>query len=274
MIPLPNRRQGKLFSLTDLHRFSNYSNLLNQFTDHPRSTMPRRPTFYFKADETEDHPQSDFECELACENCAFYLEDKQRYCSRTTCKTLPYCWQHTIEVYKMKVEPSCIRAGGVGEGLFAWNPKQPSNAVVFKKGDDILEYEGEVLDEETVDQRYTPDLTAPYAFYHQQTKLYTDAACARGLASYVNHQPKSRSNAGFEETQTDIRLVATRDIQNYEEIYASYGKRYRLSEEGVTSGTRWPGRKKTKCTKCKSRLSPTKSKCKALSPKRSNPRGS
>ena len=60
--------------------------------------------------------QTLFSGDLTCRQCTFVKGDGHR-CQRRTCKTLPYCWQHTSSQLGVKVGPSTIP--GAGSGLFA-----------------------------------------------------------------------------------------------------------------------------------------------------------
>jgi hypothetical protein len=70
------------------------------------------------------------------------------------------------------VKKSTLQNGG--NGLFAMNPKELANAIIFKKGEPIIGYGGELLDDEELDERNGEDNTAPYAV---NTKEDTNRDC-------------------------------------------------------------------------------------------------
>jgi hypothetical protein len=116
------------------------------------------------------------------------------------------------------------------EKEFAMNPKKPANAIIFKKGETIMEYGGELLDDEELDERYREDNTAPYAV---NTKKDTnrDCACERCAGSSASTSA-GHNNAKFalNRTRTEAKLVASKNIKNGEEIFVAHGRSYRLKE--------------------------------------------
>jgi hypothetical protein len=71
-----------------------------------------------------------------------------------------------------------------GNGLFAMNPKEPANAVIFKKAETIIEYEGELLDDEELDELYGEENTAPYAV-NTKEQTPTETVCVNGVPEGV-----------------------------------------------------------------------------------------
>ena len=68
-----------------------------------------------------------------CVNCQGLTKRGTR-CSRRTCKTFPYCWQHLLSECGLKVKRSTIP--GAGQGLFAVKD--------FKAGTRISRYTGDI----------------------------------------------------------------------------------------------------------------------------------
>jgi SET domain-containing protein len=103
------------------------------------------------------------------------------------------------------------------------------NDIVFRNGDVIIEYGGEVVSDDTLDDRYG-DYTAPYAL--KQGSHIEDGACKRGVGSLANHASQSRANArfSFSRSTNKFRLVATKNIRNNKEIFCFYGRDYRFNE--------------------------------------------
>lgn len=208
----------------------------------------------------------EFECELETRQCAAYTvsaghRTKQR-CQRKTSKVLPYCWQHMQSEQGLRIGPSLIKEAG--QGLFATQ--------LFKKGDVIGEYKGEIIGEKELTKRYG-DYTAPYALELSPGK-YVDGACVRYPVVYANHiykrsplahvqnspDPsymaaaaaagggKRRRRGGAKEVDYKAcansqlqswggkgYLMATRDILPGQEIFTDYGPAYKFGESGVVS---------------------------------------
>lgn len=126
-----------------------------------------------------------------------------------------------------------------GNGLFAINTKEPANAIVFKKGETIIGYGGELLDDEELDERYGEDNTAPYAV-NTKNDTNRDCACERSGGSRANTSP-GHNNAKFalNQTRTEAKLVASRNIKNGEEIFLAYDRSSRLNEPNTSHSTKY-----------------------------------
>jgi hypothetical protein len=197
----------------------------------------KRLQFYFRAPEgrTRDSAAINFQCNLECQQCeAFSANGRQ--CSRQTCKFVPLCWQHALKLLHLKVGASCIERAG--EGLFAWDPSRANDAVIFQSGATICEYQGESLSNNEFARRYPREnLTAPYAIPSSPNNII-DSACRRGIASFINHKPRN-FNVKFDRGRNSVSIVATKDIENYQELYANYGNDYQIHQPaGVLSGTK------------------------------------
>ena len=206
----------------------------------------RNPTFRHDA----------FNCTLQCMRCRYGANarvppyDAQvTQCKRNSCRSLPYCWQHLQAVYHVKLARTTLKENGEQLkqiGLFACDPKQRRDAIIFRRGAEIVPYVGEFLSEKELDARYAEEATAPYAL--QVEKRFVDAACARGVGSAANHSRKP--NAEYQERgarQFPI-IVALRPIRNYEEIFVDYGDQYEMNSSSSTSNTRY------KLAQCKVKL--------------------
>jgi SET domain-containing protein len=119
---------------------------------------------------------------------------------------------------------------GAGKGLFALSKQDPDNAILFRTGDIVIEYDGESVSHNQLDRRYG-DYTAPYAL--AQGITIEDAACRRGIGSIANHAHRKRdSNVRFSLSRSTgrFRLIATKPIRNGHEILSHYGNDYRFDE--------------------------------------------
>lgn len=113
------------------------------------------------------------------------------------------------------------------------------NAILFHKDDVIVEYDGELIDVDTLKKRY--DLsTAPYGVGITRTQ-FEDGACIRGVGSMANHNASRASNARFSISRTKgksrIILKATKAIRNGDEVLINYGRDYKW-DEGTHHSTR------------------------------------
>jgi len=193
-----------------------------------------RMRFSFTAQATGNKPYKHFSGDLKCGQCTAESESGER-CSRRVCTGRKMCWQHTRSKLHLKVDKSKI--AGAGKGLFAFRSKkrglspQQLAKPVFKKGDKIAKYSGQVISAATLEDRYG-DYTAPYAL--QVGDKIIDAALDRGIGSIFNHKPPSRSNAKFTNTG---KIIAKKPIKDGSEIYVDYGDEYKF-DRNVTITTK------------------------------------
>ena len=125
-----------------------------------------------------------------------------------------------------------------GVGLFAFDSKQDDNAIIFKSGDKICDYNGEIIDDDELQKRYG-DKTAPYTV-QIKNDVYEDAATHRGIGSLINsssgtqHKVSCRFSAGKDKK---AHIIATKNIRNNEELFISYGRNYKFNESNVNTST-------------------------------------
>ena len=107
-----------------------------------------------------------FEADILCNQCQGNSKNGNQ-CKRRVCIATPYCFQHLASIKKLKVKKSNIENSG--KGLFAWDSKNtgrifkgPRNTKLsITPGDKIVEYNGEIIDLETLNRRYSK-YTAAY----------------------------------------------------------------------------------------------------------------
>ena len=123
--------------------------------------------------------------------------------------------------------------------MFAYDPNAGNKDIVFRRGDTVCPYDGEVINFDTLFQRYH-NHTAPYTVYLSH-HLYEDAAVQRGIGAFINYAKSKEtnvalciSNAGG---QRHCIIKATKTIRNGHELFTSYGRAYVLNEEGVETAT-------------------------------------
>ena len=150
-------------------------------------------------------------------------------CKRTTTIGTPYCYTHLLYNKHLKIKQSTIP--NAGKGVFAINPKKAVGEIIFRRGDTIAPYRGELLTDAELDDRYA-DYTAPFGL--NISKNYNrDGACDRGLGSLINHKPAQNANVKFVANhQNKTAFVkATKNIRNGDELFVNYGTNYLFDED-------------------------------------------
>ena len=177
----------------------------------------------------------DFNKQLETKQCSYIKADGHR-CKLSVVFGLPMCWIHRKKEYKVSVKPSTIPEAG--KGLFADNGTN-NNAVVFKEGNKICPYAGETLTQNQIDNRYGLTKTAPYAILLKTDGTSLDGAIQRGIGCLLNHKARAQANTRFSvnRPQTEINIVATKNIKNKQELFVPYGSDYRFNEAGVQTAT-------------------------------------
>jgi hypothetical protein len=180
--------------------------------------------------------QQKFSCRVETVQCTAHAPDG-RQCRRKVCIGSPYCYVHLLHQKHLRVKKSTLQNGG--NGLFATNPKELANAIIFKKGEPIIGYGGELLDDEELDERNGEDNTAPYAV-NTKEDTNRDCACERSAGSSANTSA-GHNNAKFavNRTRTEAKLVASKNIKNGEEIFLVYGRSFRLNEPNTSHSTKY-----------------------------------
>jgi hypothetical protein len=156
---------------------------------------------------------------------------------------------HLASTRNLRIKPSELEALKHEKGLFAWDKaslkkkdRRGRPVPVFKPGETITEYEGEVLTPEEREKRYQHH-TPPYGCGNHNESYVEDAACVRSVGGMANHKPFHASNAKFVYSRDKMRLVAKKNIYHDREIFVTYGskdqngRQYRLKESGVTHST-------------------------------------
>ena len=168
---------------------------------------------------------------LESERCSA-TKDNGRKCKRICCMGTPLCFSHLLYFCHLKIQPSLIP--DAGKGLFAIDPLTNERIRLFKKGDFIIEYGGEIIDIDELLDRYGNQHTAPYGvLINERRGIYEDGALRRGAGAFCNHATGNRVNARLSVGLNRILLVATKGIYNGDEIYINYGRLYQINEEGV-----------------------------------------
>lgn len=182
-------------------------------------------------------PSRTFACSLERRRCAHVHPTTGARCSRLQYIGGGLCWQHLALVRRVKVAFSTIP--GAGKGLFAFSRKHARRDVLFRPGDVIVPYDGEILTKQEHDARYGKGRlsTAPYSIQRFKTE-FEDGACLRGAGALVNTRPRANAKISNAAKGHTIKIVAISHIKNGDEITVSYGPSYRMTEEGVSHATR------------------------------------
>jgi hypothetical protein len=177
----------------------------------------------------------DFNRQLETQQCTFIKTDGHR-CKLNVVFGQPLCFIHRKKEYHVALKPSTIP--NAGKGLFADNGTN-DNSVVFRAGRKICPYYGETLTPNQIDNRYGVNKTVPYAVEIKNDGTSLDGAIKRGIGSMINHKPISQANTRFSinRPQTEINIVATKNIKNKRELYVPYGSEYKFNEVGLFTAT-------------------------------------
>ena len=162
-----------------------------------------------------------------------------RRCKIITCRDSDLCHIHLKSLNKIVIAPSRVVQGGLG--LFAWTHRNigvservAGHPPIFKKGDIITSYGGEILSRNDMNRRYDyldPQSnkiiqpTAPYGLYKSKEEVY-DGACRRRGGVYANDYRSSGQQYINAYITTAMNLKATRNIYKGDEILINYHKGY------------------------------------------------
>ena len=186
-------------------------------------------------------------CDMECMQCV-HIKANGQQCSRNTCYTLPYCWQHLKLVANLRVGRTTLMDPNTHRrftfrGLFACaSPSAAPGSIVFRIRDPIVTYAGEMLTPAQLDARYPGvDETAPYVEAADNVNVpggteFVDSACMRGVGAYANDARNGSQCYQNGACQNNARLwsgggiyprlVALRSIRDGQEIFADYGAPY------------------------------------------------
>ena len=161
-------------------------------------------------------------------------------CSRRCSRTIPYCAEHLETEYQVELKQTSLRDPTRKRytflGIFAVGPP---DQLVFRKGEPIMPYLGEVSrNPNWLLERYGSQ-TVPYGFAHSGRPYFTDSALLRGAAASINSAtPERKNNVEFRNTMPLAMIYALSDIYEGDELLISYGEAYRFNEPGVTFSTK------------------------------------
>lgn len=189
------------------------------------------PKFFVEARQ----PYGYFKGFLQLRQCQYFDENQQ--CPEIT-PIQPYCRKHLLEILHLDVKTSTIK--GAGNGLFAYsNTKfnENDNQIVFKENQFIYSFHGELLSMSELKHRYQANLDTssskdqwftPYAACLDATNV-VDSIVIRGVMSMAN-DPRDTNKVntyevvGTEDGKRVIKVYASRNIRDNDEIFINYGK--------------------------------------------------
>ena len=144
----------------------------------------------------------------------------------------PYCELHRKEILKLSVKKSTIPEAGMG--LFAFKEKEK---IVFNEGDLIGFYQGEVLNDKQLRERYGAkfDKTDEKWFTPYTAKagnVFIDSIIIRTTMSCMNDMRedwKSNVIEKYDEKKNNLKCIAKKNIYHGDELFVTYGISYWLS---------------------------------------------
>ncbi len=174
-----------------------------------------------------DKPLQSNRCTEICKN--------GNQCRKNVVIGSPYCSIHLKYKHFLAIGPSTIENSG--NGVFVIDPYKGEEEIVFRKGDRICYYDGEIISYEQLVQRYSNVRTAPYVIELHNNR-YEDGALKRGIGTIINHKPTRNCNCRFSISKNNRgQVIATKNIKNSEELFANYGREYKIREKDVTIST-------------------------------------
>lgn len=187
-----------------------------------------------------------FDDKLISKRCNHFSANEVR-CKKRCMIGLGKCWIHLLSDNSLRIKKSnfLTQKNINGLGLYAMHKdpkKRNGTSKIFKKKKLICHYNGEVIDQATLDDRYTEeDYTAPYAVSFRKKngiQKYEDAALLRGVGSLINHTDnQGQVNCKLKQFKNKIIIEATKDIKDGTELLTNYGNAYLLNEANVRTST-------------------------------------
>lgn len=164
-----------------------------------------------------------FTCDLICSQCQGKTKNKTR-CEKTTCIGVPYCWMHLRLEKSLSIKKSSVH----GLGLFAMKNKlkRSTTKPIFRPGDRIIHYMGEIKRAKQMEKDYPGDTIAPYAIEDEKHKRFVDSDCVRGVGAMANHSKKPNAEVRLGETNQVMTIYAIKKIYHNDEIFIDYGDTY------------------------------------------------
>jgi hypothetical protein len=170
-----------------------------------------------------------FEGDLKGHRCDGLKKDGTR-CTRMIKIGHTFCFQHRKN---LKVEDSQLEEAG--KGLWVRSKTHGDDEIVFRKGDMITRYNGEIITPRVLKARYG-QYTAPYGVELNNGNT-EDASLVRGLGSLINHKPTREANCELIQPRgrNYVVIKAKKNIRNNKELFLSYGRQYKFDDHISTT---------------------------------------
>jgi hypothetical protein len=176
--------------------------------------------YHFKKDEFT------FDGQLISEQCVAINKNGSR-CKNNVVIGVDMCHVHKKSILHLTIKKSNIP--NAGSGLFCHDPK--NKGIVFKKGNKICDYNGEIIDNSVLNERFHNG-NADYVV-QLYNKLYEDASLRRGIGSLSNRSKHVNARLSIKKNN-QAQLLATKNIRHGDEIYIGYGRSYRLDLNDIS----------------------------------------
>lgn len=148
-------------------------------------------------------------------------------CNATFYIGAPFCRKHLKGITLLEIKKS----NKAGYGVFATSsisspismiqlPSPSSSPLtspkkrkkcIFKRGEFIVSYYGEILNEDQINERYGINTIAPYAIKIDD-EHYVDGACFRGVASMINDYRNLNQTENYNYPNVEYAVDETMDI--------------------------------------------------------------
>lgn len=178
-----------------------------------------------------------FDGELKSEQCQHLINDVQ--CRKRCLIGLSICWLHLLLQHNLRIKTSTIPNAGLGLFAIKTNTPDDDRQIVFRIGDQICPYNGQILTLNQHLDRYAQE-AAPYSvklYRKNGIQMYEDASLQRGIGSLVNHSCRKDNCRMSGRRDNTVVMVATKNIKNHSEILVNYGNEYRLNVRHTRSAT-------------------------------------
>lgn len=178
----------------------------------------------------------------------YYIDEQLHFCGiLKVCKCLeinchknidiglPYCSFHMQQHKKLIIkEINDFK----GKGVIAFDPNRNNGSIIFYKNEIIIDYHGDFLYEDDINNRYR-EFTGPYAVNNLERtqslqKEYIDCALHRHIGGMINCcNINEKPNVELKNIGENLYFVALNNICNNTELIFDYGDEYKMYESNV-----------------------------------------
>jgi hypothetical protein len=178
----------------------------------------------------------------------YYIDEQLHFCGiLKVCKCidincnkiidigLPYCSFHMQQHKKLIIK----QINDLKEkGVIAFDPNQNNESIIFYKNEIIINYHGDFLYENDINNRYR-EFTGPYAVNNLERTLslqkeYIDCALHRHIGGMINCcNINEKANVELKNIGENLYFVALNNIYNNTELIFDYGDEYKMYESNV-----------------------------------------